>query len=92
MLRQWDTALLPAVSRFRPDFIILSAGFDSRQDDLLGCFDLTDEAFRRMTRISLALADDYCGGRVVSLLEGGYNVDGLALASAAHVETLLEGA
>ncbi len=45
-----------------------------------------------MTRISLALADDYCGGRVVSLLEGGYNVDGLALASAAHVETLLEGA
>ena len=92
MLRQWDTTLLPAVSRFRPDFIILSAGFDSRQDDLLGCFDLTDEAFRRMTRISMALADDYCGGRVVSLLEGGYNVDGLALASAAHVETLLEGA
>ena len=92
MLRQWDTTLLPAVSRFRPDFIILSAGFDSRKDDLLGCFDLTDEAFRRMTRISMALADDYCGGRVVSLLEGGYNVDGLALASAAHVETLLEGA
>ena len=91
MLRYWDTKLLPAVSRFRPDFIILSAGFDSRKDDLLGCFDLTDEAFREMTRISLALADDYCGGRLVSLLEGGYNVDGLALAAAAHVETLLEG-
>ena len=92
MLRAWDTQLLPAVSRFRPDFIILSAGFDSRQDDLLGCFDLTDDVFRRMTRISLDLADDYCGGRVVSLLEGGYNVDGTALAAAAHVETLLEGA
>ena len=92
MLRQWDTQLLPAVSRFRPDFIILSAGFDSRQDDLLGCFDLTDDVFRRMTRISLDLADDYCGGRVVSLLEGGYNVEGTALAAAAHVETLLEGA
>ena len=92
MLRHWDTQLLPAVSRFRPDFIILSAGFDSRQDDLLGCFDLTDDVFRRMTRISMDLADDYCGGRIVSLLEGGYNVDGTALATAAHVETLLEGA
>jgi acetoin utilization deacetylase AcuC-like enzyme len=91
MLRPWDTQLLPAVSRFRPDFIILSAGFDSRQDDLLGCFDLTDDVFRRMTRISMDLANDYCGGRVVSLLEGGYNVDGTALATAAHVETLLEG-
>ena len=38
MLRHWDSKLLPAVSRFRPDFIIVSAGFDSRQDDLLGCF------------------------------------------------------
>lgn len=92
MLRQWDTQLLPAVSRFRPDFIILSAGFDSRRDDLLGCFDLTDDVFRRMTRMSIDLADDYCGGRVVSLLEGGYNIDGTALAAAAHVETLLEGA
>ena len=92
MLRYWDTKLLPAVSRFRPDFIIVSAGFDSRMDDLLGCFDLTDEAFREMTRISLALANDYCEGRLVSLLEGGYNVEGTALAAAAHVETLLEGA
>ncbi len=92
MLGPWDAQLLPAVSRFRPDFIILSAGFDSRQDDLLGCFDLTDDVFRRMTRISLDLADDYCEGRVVSPLEGGYNVEGTALAAAAHVETLLEGA
>ena len=91
MLRHWDAKLLPAVSRFGPDFIILSAGFDSRKDDLLGCFDLSDDAFREMTRISLALAKDYCEGRIVSLLEGGYNVDGLALAAAAHVETLIEG-
>jgi acetoin utilization deacetylase AcuC-like enzyme len=80
------------VSRFRPDFIIVSAGFDSRRDDLLGCFDLTDDVFRRMTRTVLDLAEDYAGGRVVSLLEGGYNVEGNALAAAAHVETLLEGA
>lgn len=89
MLAHWDRLLLPAVERFRPDFILLSAGFDSRRDDLLGCFELTDDVFRRMTRTAMDLADDYCGGRIVSLLEGGYNVDGSALAAAAHVETLL---
>lgn len=91
MLRHWDQALLPAVSRFQPDFIIVSAGFDSRRDDLLGCFDLTDDAFRRMTRTALELADEYAEGRLVSLLEGGYNVEGNALAAAAHLETLIEG-
>jgi len=53
--------------------------------------DLTDDVFRRMTRTTMDIADDSCGGRLVSLLEGGYNVDGTALAAAAHVETLLEG-
>ena len=91
MLRAWDEALLPAVSRFQPDFIIVSAGFDSRRDDLLGCFDVTDDAFRRMTRIALDLAEDFTDGRLVSLLEGGYNVEGNALAAAAHLETLLDG-
>ena len=92
MLRHWDTQLLPAVSRFEPDFLIVSAGFDSRRDDLLGCFDLTDDVFRRMTRTAMDLAEDYAGGRLVSLLEGGYNVEGNALAAAAHLETLLGGA
>ncbi len=89
MLRAWDSKLLSAAAAFRPDFIIVSAGFDSRQDDLLGCFDLTDDAFRRMTRTAMDLAEDYTGGRLVSLLEGGYNVEGNALAAAAHLETLL---
>ena len=91
MLRHWDSVLLPAVSNFQPDFVIVSAGFDSRMDDLLGCFDLTDDVFRRMTRTTMDIANDYCGGRLVSLLEGGYNVDGTAIAAAAHVETLLDG-
>lgn len=92
ILRAWDEALLPAVSRFRPDFIIVSAGFDSRRDDLLGCFDITDDAFRRMTRTAMDLADEFADGRLVSLLEGGYNVEGNALAAAAHLETLIDGA
>jgi acetoin utilization deacetylase AcuC-like enzyme len=91
MLRSWDQKLLPAVARFRPEFVIISAGFDSRKDDLLGCFEVTDDAFRRMTRTAMDVAGDYCQGRVVSMLEGGYNVDGLARAAAAHVETLLGG-
>ncbi len=91
MLVHWDRKLLPAASKFRPDFVIISVGFDSRKDDLLGCFDVTDDAFRRMTRTAMDIANDYCEGRVVSMLEGGYNVDGLSRATAAHVETLLDG-
>jgi acetoin utilization deacetylase AcuC-like enzyme len=91
MLRHWDRELLPAAARFGPDLVIVSAGFDSRRDDLLGCFDVTDDAFRRMTRMAMDVADACCGGKLVSLLEGGYNVDGTALAAAAHVETLLGG-
>lgn len=91
ILAHWEPVLGTQAARFRPDLILLSAGFDSRKDDLLGCFEFTDDAFRRMTRMTMDMADDLCGGRVVSLLEGGYNVDGLALAAAAHVETLLEG-
>lgn len=91
MLRAWDKKLLPAAAKFEPDFVIVSAGFDSRKDDPLGCFDVTDDAFRRMTRTAMDVADQYCGGRLVSLLEGGYNVDGLAKAATAHVSTLVEG-
>ena len=91
MLRRWDDTLSPAVAAFDPDFVIVSAGFDSRMDDLLGCFALTDDAFRRMTRAAMDYADACCEGRLVSMLEGGYNLDGTALATAAHIETLLEG-
>ena len=92
MLAAWDRTLLPAVERFRPDFVIVSAGFDSRREDLLGSFEVTDDAFARMTRTLLEVADHHCGGRLVSLLEGGYNVDGQARAAAAHVGALVEGA
>ncbi len=55
----------PALTAFDPDFVILSAGFGSRVDDLLGCFALTDDAFRRMTRTAMDYADSCCEGRVV---------------------------
>ena len=78
------------MERFRPDFVIVSAGFDSRREDLLGSFEVTDDAFTRMTRTLMEVADHYCGGRLVSLLEGGYNLDGQARAAAAHVAALTD--
>jgi len=81
--------LVPAAAAFRPDVILLSAGFDSRIGDPLGQFLLTDDDFRELTLLMLELADTHCGGRLVSVLEGGYSLEGLARASEAHVETLL---
>jgi len=82
--------LLPAAKEFRPGIILISAGFDSRINDPLGFFLLTDEDFRDVTRLMTDLAAEYCRGRVVSVLEGGYSLEGLALATEAHVRALLD--
>ena len=89
-VRIFEDQLLPAARRFKPDIILISAGFDSRKDDLLGCFALTDEGYVRLTRMIMQVADECCAGRIVSVLEGGYNVEGLASAVVHHVRTLLE--
>ncbi|MCO5067962.1 MAG: histone deacetylase [Kiritimatiellae bacterium] len=80
----------PALARFQPDFFVISAGFDSRIDDPLGEFRLTDDDFADLTDWILAQAKQFANGRVVSILEGGYNLSGLALAVAAHVRRLVE--
>jgi acetoin utilization deacetylase AcuC-like enzyme len=77
--------LLPAMDRFRPDLVLISAGFDSRIGDPLGGFVLTDDNFAELTGIVMDIANRHCKGRLVSILEGGYNLSGLASASAAHV-------
>jgi acetoin utilization deacetylase AcuC-like enzyme len=83
-------SLVPAMEEFRPDLVLISAGFDSRIGDLLGRFTLTDEDFTDLTRTTMEIADRHAGGRLVSLLEGGYALPGLASATAAHVGTLAE--
>jgi acetoin utilization deacetylase AcuC-like enzyme len=85
-----ENALMPAADRFRPDLLMISAGFDSRVDDLLGGFKLTDRDFTDLTRRVMEMAAKHAGGRVVSVLEGGYNLSGLASAAAAHVEALVQ--
>ncbi len=90
ILGAFQQVLLPKLSEFRPELILISAGFDSRVNDPLGHFLLTDEDFVDLTRLLLGVADQYAGGRVVSVLEGGYNLSGLASASAAHVRALCD--
>jgi acetoin utilization deacetylase AcuC-like enzyme len=81
--------LVPAMKAYRPELVLISAGFDSRIDDLLGRFTLTDEDFVDLTRAVREIADASAGGRVVSVMEGGYNLSGLASAAAAHVSALI---
>ena len=81
-------SLTPAMEKFRPEFVLISAGFDSRVGDLLGRFTLTDEDFTDLTAAVMEIAGSYAGGHLVSILEGGYNLTGLASAAAAHVKAL----
>lgn len=83
--------LVPAADRFRPELVMVSAGFDSRQGDPLGGFHLTDGDFAELTGILLGIARRHAGGRMVSVLEGGYNVEGLKSASISHVGALADG-
>ncbi len=80
--------LLPAMRKFMPEMVFVSAGFDSRAGDRLGQFTLEDDDFAEMTRIVVAVAAEYCSGRIVSCLEGGYSLDGLASAAGVHVREL----
>jgi len=82
----FQQTLVPAAREFAPDLAIISAGFDSRQDDPLGQFRLTDAGFAKLTEIVRSLVPP---GRVISVLEGGYALEGLAAASAAHVRALM---
>jgi acetoin utilization deacetylase AcuC-like enzyme len=78
-----ENSLLPAAARFKPELVLISAGFDSREGDLLGRFTLADRDFADLTTAVMGISD-----RVVSVLEGGYSLDGLASAAAAHVGAL----
>ena len=86
----FESELPRQMKKFKPELILISAGFDSRIDDPLGQFRLTDQDFYDLTKVILDLADEYANGNVISILEGGYNLNGLAKASAAHVQALLK--
>ncbi len=83
--------ILPAIQQFKPDLIIISAGFDAHYRDPLGQINLVEEDYDWATGRLMDLASRHCDNRLVSLLEGGYDLKGLADSTAAHVRRLMNG-
>lgn len=84
-----EQKILPALEKFRPDLVIISAGFDAHARDPLANLNFSDEDFGWVTTRLMEVADRACGGRVVSFLEGGYDLVGLADSAKAHVRALM---
>lgn len=85
---EFENRVLPTIDSFAPQAIIISAGFDAHREDPVGNLALSDEMFEEMLGGVLELADRHAGGRVLSVLEGGYNLDALERCVAAHVRML----
>jgi acetoin utilization deacetylase AcuC-like enzyme len=79
---------LPALETFKPQLIFISAGFDAHKEDLLGGMALVEADYAWMTRVLMDVADRHAEGRIVSMLEGGYNLSALARSAVAHVKAL----
>ena len=88
ILPVFEQDLAQAARAFRPDLVLISAGFDSRAGDPLGQFRLTDADFERLTTLVCELSEEVGSGKTVSLLEGGYSLEGLAKGAAAHFRAL----
>jgi acetoin utilization deacetylase AcuC-like enzyme len=88
----WSGIALPALRAFEPELILVSAGFDAHAGDPLGQLELHEDDYAWITAEFRRAAEEFCGGRLVSILEGGYNLDALASSARAHVEALGPGA
>lgn len=86
---RWEAEMIPALQRFAPELLIISAGFDAHHLDPLGGLGFTDLDFHWVTQGLMAAAAATAAGRVVSVLEGGYSLDGLATGTQAHVRALM---
>jgi len=85
----WDEQLLPRLDAFRPQLLLVSAGFDAHRADPLAQLELVADDYAWLTSRLLEIARTHAGGRVVSTLEGGYDLDALAASAAAHVAVLM---
>jgi acetoin utilization deacetylase AcuC-like enzyme/formylglycine-generating enzyme required for sulfatase activity len=86
----FENKLKPAALSFSPDFVLISAGFDAHKNDLLGGMKVTEQGFSQMTRVVKDIAEKCCNSRIVSVLEGGYNLQALASCVEAHIRVLME--
>jgi len=85
----FESVILPRINNFQPDLVVISAGFDAHRNDPLASLNLVEEDFAWVTSKLMDLADKHAKGRVVSLLEGGYDLEGLARSAGAHVRALM---
>jgi acetoin utilization deacetylase AcuC-like enzyme/formylglycine-generating enzyme required for sulfatase activity len=88
--RVFEEKLEPAALAFEPEFVLISAGFDAQESDLLGGMKVTADGFAELTRIVKRIAERCCRGRLVSVLEGGYNLELLPDSVEAHIKVLME--
>src|SRR5512143_3291384 len=88
LMDAFDGEVVPEIDRFRPDLIMVSAGFDAHGNDPIADLDLTELSYAHMTRGLCEAADRHCGGKIVSVLEGGYNGSSLASSVIAHLKAL----
>ncbi len=86
----FQEVLMPAADQFKPDCVLISAGFDAHRDDPLASMNLTEDGYATLTQIVLDIATHHAGGRVISCLEGGYHLQGLAQSVEQHLVTMLE--
>ncbi|MBL8565018.1 MAG: histone deacetylase family protein [Hyphomicrobiaceae bacterium] len=88
----FESRILPALRNFGPDIVLISAGFDAHRDDPLASLELVESDFLWVTDKLIEVADKHCDGRVVSMLEGGYDLTALARSVGVHVKTLMSAA
>ncbi len=88
-LEAFEKKLRPAALAFAPQFVFVSAGFDAHQNDTLGGMRVTTECYGKLTQIVKGIADPCCDGRIVSVLEGGYGLKGLAASVETHMRVLM---
>jgi len=87
--QKYKSLILPALKNFKPDLLLISAGFDAHKDDPLASIRLVEDDFRWITQELMVIADSCCKGRIISALEGGYNLEALAASVAIHVKILM---
>ena len=88
--RAYEEKFLPAAESFKPQFVLVSAGFDAHRSDPLAPMDLDTESYEWLSRETLSLANRYCDGKLVSVLEGGYDLRALSDSVVTHLCCLLE--
>ena len=84
----FEEVLYPTAQAFEPHLVLISAGFDAHRDDPLASMNVSEDGYARMTTIVRDIAERFCEGRLVSLLEGGYNLEALARSVERHLQTL----